>query len=134
MTDQEARDERALIRRIEAAAYGASVRRSEVEMAWPECHRPKCQHQHGSVEEALGLMQHAVAGAVRDELRYRTTTRPDLRGDGENAADEAVLTLAVLLSRYRVQDAGTYVKAAQLLVEAYPEFVPVLTALEPEVK
>jgi len=119
-------DDAALIRRVEAAAWSAAVRRSEVEMAWPECHKPRCQHQHGRIGEALNLMQHAVCQAVRDELRHRTTTRPDLRGDGEDAADEAVLTLAVLLSRYRVQDAGTYVKAAQLLVDAYPEFVPVL--------
>lgn len=118
----------ALQRRIRAAAHAASVNRFEVEFDWPECHKPRCPHQHGEPERALGLMQHAVIESIERELRFETVTRPDRSCDGDSPEDTAVYTLASLLNTYNVHHAGTFVKAARLLLDAYPSLVPALAA------
>lgn len=121
-----------LIRRIEAAISDAGVSRSAVEFDWPECHRKGCQGRHGSVDSAFSTMKIQVMRAVRAELQHELTTRPDFSDPGDTAEQTAVYTLATLLNRYNVHDAGTFVNAAQLIVDAYPELVPALT-IEDEV-
>lgn len=116
----------ALIRRIEAAVSDASVSRSAVDFEWPECHRKGCQHRHGNVDSAFGIMKIQVMRAIRSELLHEVTTRPDIAEDGDTQEQNAVYTLATLLSRYKVHDAGTFVKAAQLIVDAYPALIPAL--------
>ena len=116
----------ALIRRIEAAVSAASVSRSAVEFDWPECHRKGCQGRHGNVDSAFGTMKIQVMRAVRSELQHEMTTRPDIYQDGDTEEQTAVYVLATLLSRYNVHDAGTFVKAAQLIVDAYPALIPAL--------
>jgi hypothetical protein len=115
-----------LIRRIEAAISDASVSRSAVEFDWPECHRKGCQGRHGNVDSAFTTMKIQVMRAVRNELMHELTTRPDIAEPGDTPEQNAVYTLAALLTRYNVHDAGTFVKAAQLIVDAYPAFIPVL--------
>lgn len=115
-----------LIRRVEAAVFDANVSRSAVEFEWPECHRKGCQHRHGNVDSAFGIMKTQVVRAIRSELMHEVTTRPDIAEDGDTQEQNAVYTLATLLSRYKVRDAGTFVKAAQLIVDAYPDLIPVL--------
>jgi hypothetical protein len=116
----------ALIRRIEAAVSAASVRRSAVDFDWPECHRKGCQGRHGSVDSAFGTMKAAVMQAVRSELMHEMTTRPDIYQDGDTQEQTAIYVLATLLSRYNVREASTFVKAAQLIVDAYPDLIPML--------
>ena len=116
----------ALIRRIEAAIFDASVSRSAIEFDWPECHRKGCQHRHGSVDSAFGTMKGQVVRAIRSELMHEVTTRPDISEDGDTPEQNAVYNLATLLKRYNVHDAGTFVKAAQLIVDAYPALIPAL--------
>lgn len=116
----------ALIRRIEAAVSVASVSRSAVEFEWPECHRKGCAGRHGSVDSAFSIMKIQVMRAVRSELMHEVTTRPDIAEQGDTPEQNAVYTLATLLSRYKVHDAGTFVKAAQLIIDAYPELIPAL--------
>ncbi|WIA95827.1 hypothetical protein [Curtobacterium sp. MCBA15_004] len=106
------------LRRIDAAIDSAGVSRAEVFLALPECHKRKCQSSHPNGDEVFGLLKRQIREAIHAELQYRTTTRPDLGIDDE--PDAAVLTLAHLMSTYNVHEAGTYVRAAQLLVEAYP--------------
>jgi hypothetical protein len=120
----------ALIRRIEAAVAVASVQRSAVEFDWPECHKRGCQGRHGDVDSAFGTMKIQVMRAVRAELQYELTTRPDIADEDDTPEQSAVYTLAMLLHRYNVHDAGTFVKAAQLIVDAYPGLVPALTESE----
>jgi len=117
----------ALIRRIEAAVAVASVSRSAVEFDWPECHRKGCSGRHGDVDQAFGTMKIQVMRAVRDELQFEMTTRPDFSTPGDTEEQNAVMTLATLLRRYNVHDAGTYAKAAQLIVDAYPELTAVFS-------
>ncbi len=119
-----------LRRRIQAAAFAASVNRFEVEFEWPECHKPRCQHRHGEPELAFGLMQHAVIESIEHELRFESVTRPDRSRHGDSPEETAVYTLASLLNTYNVHHAGTFVKASQLLIDAYPALVPVLAAIE----
>lgn len=116
----------ALVRRIEAAIGNAGVSRAAVEFDWPECHRKNCQGRHGSPDSAFATMKIQVMQAVRLELNYHTTTRPDVAESGDSPEEIAIYTLATLLNRYNVHDAGTFVKAARLIVEAYPALVPVL--------
>lgn len=130
MSDQSRAVDEALIRRIEAAVSDASVSRSAVEFEWPECHRKGCQHRHGNVDSAFTTMKIQVMRAVRSELMHETTTRPDIAEPGDTQEQAAVYTLATLLSRYKVHDAGTFVKAAQLIVDAYPELIPALGETE----
>lgn len=116
----------ALIRRVEAAIDAAAVRRSAVEFDWPECHAKRCSGRHGNVDEAFGTMKHSIIEAVRSELLHEVTTRPDIAEDGDTPEQTAVYTLAFLMDRYNVAKTSTYVKAAQLIVDAYPELVAVL--------
>ena len=116
----------ALIRRIEAAVSDAKVSRSAVEFDWPECHRKGCVGRHGDVDSAFGTMKIQVMRAIRSELQHEMTTRPDIYEDGDTEEQTAVYVLATLMSRYKVSDTGTYVKAAQLIVDAYPALVAVL--------
>lgn len=126
------RVDEALIRRIEAAVSVASVRRSAVEFDWPECHRKGCAGRHGDVDVAFGTMKSAVMQAVRSELMHEMTTRPDISEDDDTPAQTAVFTLAMLLQRYNVRETSTFVKAAQLIVDAYPGLIPALTEDEPQ--
>lgn len=119
-----------LIRRIEAAIANASVRRSAVEFDWPECHAKRCAGRHGSVDSAFSTMKSQVMDAVRSELMHEMTTRPDISEPGDTPEQNAVYTLATLMKRYNVHDAGTFVKAAQLMVDAYPALATVFGAAE----
>jgi len=116
----------ALIRRIEAAISSATVRRSAVEFDWPECHAKRCSHRHGDVDAAFGTMKYSIMQAVRGELQYELTTRPDIADEDDTPEQTAVYTLATLLQRYNVRETSTFVKAAQLIVDAYPALIPVL--------
>jgi hypothetical protein len=116
----------ALIRRIEAAVSVAAVSRSAVEFDWPECHRKGCAGRHGDVDAAFGTMKIQIMRAIRAELQHELTTRPDIADDDDTPEQNAVYTLAMLLHRYNVHDVGTFVKAAQLIVDAYPALVGVL--------
>lgn len=115
-----------LIRRIEAAVSDAKVSRSSVEFDWPECHAKRCNGRHGDVDAAFGTMKIQVMRAIRAELQYELTTRPDFADPEDTAEQTAVYTLAILMDRYNVSKTSTYVKAAQLIVDAYPELIPVL--------
>jgi hypothetical protein len=116
----------ALARRIQAAIWNTGVDRFAFEETWPECHRAKCQHRHPSPDEGFKMAVGRVAESVAMELRYHSTTRPDVAEPGDSPEDAATYTLAELLRRYNVHDAGTYVRAARLIVEAYPGLVPAL--------
>lgn len=116
----------ALIRRIEAAISSATVRRSALEFDWPECHAKRCSHRHGDVDAAFGTMKYSIMQAIRSELMHEVTTRPDIYEDGDTEEQAAVYVLATLLSRYNVRETSTFVKAAQLIVDAYPALIPVL--------
>lgn len=126
MSEDDRRVDEALIRRFEAAVSDASVSRSAVEFDWPECHKVRCQHRHGSVDSAFGTMKIQIMRAVRSELQYEMTTRPDLADADDTPEQTAVYTLATLLDRYNVNKTSTYVNAAQLIIEAYPGIVGVL--------
>lgn len=115
-----------LIDRIVAAVADAGISRAVVEHDWPECHKAKCQARHGDPDSAMGHMKHQIIDAVKLELRYEATTRPDVSMDGDSPEATAALTLGVLLHRYRPEVSGTYAKAAQLIVDAYPEIIPAL--------
>ena len=120
----------ALVRRIVAAVVDAGVSRAVVDFEWPKCHKAKCQGRHGSPDAAMGHMKHVIIDAVKLELQYETTTRPDF-GDGE-PHEVAMLTLATLLRRYNVREASTFANAASLMLDAYPSLVPVLAGLPVE--
>ena len=115
-----------LIRRIEAAVSDAKVSRSAVEFDWPECHAKRCNGRHGDVDAAFGTMKIQIMRAIRAELQHELTTRPDIAEPGDSQEQNAVYTLAILMDRYNVSKTSTYVKAAQLIVDAYPELIPVL--------
>jgi hypothetical protein len=116
----------ALIRRVEAAIADAGVSRSAVQHDWPDCHRKNCQYRHPDPDSAFTTMKLQIMRAVRDELQARSTTRPDVADDDDSPEQVAVYTLATLLHRYHVNSAGTFVKAAQLIVDAYPQIIPAL--------
>ena len=120
----------ALIWRIEAAIAAATVRRAVVEFDWPECHRKGCAGRHGSVDSAFAAMKSQVMQAVRSELMHEMTTRPDIAEPGDTEEQNAVYTLATLLRTYNVHNASTFVKAAQLIVDAYPALIPALGEME----
>lgn len=119
----------ALIDRIIAAVADAGVSRAIVEHDWPECHKRNCQARHGDVDTAMGHMKHQIIEAVKLELQYETTTRPDVSVDGDTPEQAAALTLGVLLGRYRIAKTGTYARAARLIVDAYPAIVPALAGV-----
>lgn len=113
--------------RVEVAIFDAKANRFEVDLEWPECHKNKCQAYHGNPSAAFGIMAHAIANSVESEMRNRAITQPDVSDydtDGYPVA-LATFTLAALLRTY-AKDAPTYVKAAQLIIDAYPAFVDVL--------
>lgn len=120
----------ALIRRIEATVADTKVNRAAVEFEWPECHRKGCQGRHGSVDQAFGILKHRIMEDLRTELMCEVTTRPDIGEDGDTPEQVAVYTLAVLMDRYNVNKTSTYVNAAQLIVDAYPDLIPVLGGAE----
>lgn len=115
-----------VLRRIDAAIEATSIRRAELYLEMPECHKNKCQGYHPDGASALGLMERQIRDSIYSELGYETTTRPDLGVDEE--PDSAVIVLAHLLSTYNVHDASTFVKAARLLIDAYPG---IATAIAP---
>lgn len=116
----------ALIRRIEATVSDVGVSRSAVEFDWPECHRKNCQQRHGSADSAFTTFKIQTMRAIRSELAHEVTTRPDIAEDGDTEEQTAVYVLATLMNRYNVHDAGTFVRAARLVVDAYPAIIPVL--------
>ena len=116
-----------IIRRVTAAIESASARRSLIEFDWPECHRKNCGHRHGGVDHAFHEMKTRIIESVREELGYEATTRPDVAQDGDSPEQTAVLTLASLLHTYRPEKTSTYVNAAQLIVDAYPQIIQALT-------
>lgn len=120
------------VRRVVAAIENAAARRSLIEFDWPECHRKGCQHRHGDVDSAFHNMKSAILQSVQEELLYEVTTRPDISEEGDSAETEAVYALAALMNRYNVHHAGTFVKAAQLMVDAYPRLVDALSNPEAE--
>lgn len=119
-----------LMRRIEAAVSVANISRSALEFDWPECHAKRCAGRHGDVDAAFGMMKTQVMRAIRSELQYEMTTRPDVHQAGDTEEQTAVLALATLLRRYNVREASTFVKAAQLIVDAYPALISVLGVSE----
>lgn len=121
----------ALLRRIDAAIWATTVSRSAVDFEWPECHKRGCRGRHGDPDAAMRIVQHQIAEFVRSELLCETTTRPDVSGPDTEGDPEslAVFTLAYLLNTYNVHDAGSFVRASRLLVDAYPALVPVLAAI-----
>lgn len=129
MIDREVSPE--LIRRIEAAAFAAKANRFEVDIAgWPECHKRGCKERHPDPREAMGLLRHAIISAIGEELRYEMTTRSP-RYDEDSPRTAAWFALATLLNRYNVRHAGTFRRAAELIIDAYPGMVPVLAESEP---
>lgn len=110
----------ALVRRIEAAIFATRVHRAAAEFDWPECHKRNCQARHGSTDEAFSIFARQVAESVRSEILAESTTRPDVWvGDDEDPAHVAVYALATLMANL-VRKTGTHVRAAALLIDAYP--------------
>lgn len=134
MADLSEDEARALMGRLWAATDNAAVSREAVEFEWPECHRPKCQGRHGSPDSAMHHMKSAIMREIENELLYRHTSRPDRAPDEDGPVEAAAFNLAILLSNHRVADAGTYIRAAERIIEAYPELVAVFDprAIEPE--
>lgn len=132
MTIERAEVDEVLIRRVEAAISNAAARRSLIEFDWPECHRKGCQYRHGDVDSAFANMKSRIIESVRDELMYEMTTRPDISEDGDTPEQNAIYTLAILMDRYNVNRTGTFVNAAQLMVDAYPELVEALAGVTHE--
>jgi len=116
----------ALIDRVVATVYSAGVSKAEVDLEWPTCHKNKCQASHGSPEMAFSYMAHSIAEALKLELMARATTQPDVAEDGDSPECVAVYTLAALLTRYRPEITSTYVRAARLIIDAYPGMVSAL--------
>lgn len=112
-----------LIRRVEAAIHSATVQRSLIDFDWPKCHRKNCGHRHGNADYAFGNMKAQIISAVRYELLGESVTRPDVTEYGDTPEQDAVLTIATLLHTYRPEKTSTYVKAAQLMVDAYPTLI-----------
>ncbi len=53
------------VRRIaREAVYSTTISRSAVEFEWPECHKAKCQGQHGSADDAFHIMASQIAENV----------------------------------------------------------------------
>lgn len=113
----------ALIRRIEAAIQSATVQRLLIDFDWPECHRKNCGNRHENADYAFGNMKAQIISAVRSELIAESVTQPDVTEHGDTPEQDAVLTLATLLHTYRPEKTSTYVKAAQLMVDAYPALI-----------
>lgn len=122
---------KALMGRLWAAADNAGVSREAVEFEWPECHKPKCQSSHGLPDVAMSYMKRAIMAEIEAELRYRVTSRPDDRAPETDTPERAAaFHLAILLRNHNVRDEGTFIRAAERIVEAYPELVPVFSGRE----
>jgi len=67
--------------RVQAAIYATTVGRAAVELSWPECHKPRCNHRHPNPDEAFRLFTERVAETVQSELRCRSTTEPDMEDE-----------------------------------------------------
>lgn len=119
---------KALMGRLWAAADVAGVSREAVEFEWPECHKEKCNARHGSPDTAMLYMKLAIMAEVEREVRYRGTSRPEHAPDTDSPHQAAAFHLAILLRTHNVHDAGTFIRAAERIVEAYPELVPVFSA------
>lgn len=115
-----------LILRLKEAVFEAGVSRGAVETTWAECHKPRCGCQHGRPEDAFLMMKQQIAESIEKELRWRALTKPNVTEPEDTPQQNAVWTLAALLGRYNVHDAGTFVKAARLIVDAYPAIIPAL--------
>ena len=109
-----------------AAADNAGVSREAVSFEWPECHKPKCQASHGSPDTAMLYMKLAIMAEIKRELQFRSTSRPDFAPEEDSPEDAAALNLAILLRNHNVHDEGTFIRAAERIVEAFPELVPAL--------
>lgn len=124
-------DVKALLGRLWAAADNAGVSREAVEFEWPECHKPKCQSSHGLPDVAMSYMKRAIMAEIEAELCYRVTSRPDDRAPETDTPERAAaFHLAILLRNHNVRDEGTFIRAAERIVEAYPELVPVFSGRE----
>lgn len=119
---------KALMGRLWAAADNAGVSRESVEFEWPECHKPKCHARHGSPDTAMLYMKLAIMAEIDREVRYRLTSRPEHAPDTDSPEQAAAFHLAILLRTHNVYDEGTFIRAAERIVEAYPELVPTLAA------
>lgn len=117
----------AVLDRVIATVYATPVSREVVDYEWPECHKRNCQAQHGSPEAAYGHMKAALSAALRAELSLRATSRPDVAEDGDSPSDVALYTLAWLLATYKPERTSTYVEAARLILDAYPNMIPALS-------
>lgn len=119
---------KALMGRLWAAADNAGVSREAVEFEWPECHKPKCNARHGSPDTAMLYMKLAIMAEIDREVRYRLTSRPERAPDSDSPERAAAFHLAILLRTHNVHDEGTFIRAAERIVEAYPELVPIFSA------
>lgn len=119
---------KALMGRLWAAADAAGVSREAVEFEWPECHKAKCNARHGSPDTAMLYMKLAIMAEIEREVRYRSTSRPEHAPDTDSPQQAAAFHLAILLRTHNVHDEGTFIRAAERIIEAYPELVPVLSA------
>lgn len=119
----------ALMGRLWAAADRAGVSREAVSFEWPECHKPRCQATHGSPDTAMVYMKLAIMAEIQRELRFRSTTRPDAAPEEFSPEEAAAFHLAILLRTHNVRDEGTYIRAAERIVEAFPELVPALAGV-----
>lgn len=115
--------DQAMIRRVEAAIESAAARRSLIVLDLPECHRKNCGERHGDIDNAFHEMKTAIISSVRSELVAEVVTRPDVSEHGDTPEQDAVNTLATLLHTYRPEKTSTYIKAAQLMVDAYPTLI-----------
>ena len=120
-------DKDALIERVVATVYATPVSREVVAYEWPECHKRNCQARHGSPDAAYGHMKAALSAALRAELSSRATSRPDVADDGDSPADVALYTMSWLLATYKPERTSTYVEAARLILDAYPDMIPALS-------
>jgi len=112
--------------RIRSAIYATDVSRAVVEHEWPECHAKRCQGSHPNPDMAFSIMKGRIAESVFDELAYRATSRPVFFAhDGMTPRESAEATLAVLMDTY-FDKTGRFIRAAEMIVEAYPELVGVL--------
>lgn len=116
----------AIAERVISAIYAAGVHRAVINEVWPECHRAKCQHRHPTPDEAFSMMKHQIAEMIKLELGYRRVSRPEFDGSDYTATEQAEITLGVLMDTYFTKS-GRFIRAAEMILEAYPEMVAVLT-------
>lgn len=71
----------------------------------------------------MSYMAHQIIEEITIELASERTTRPEIHRDSQE--ESAVIALAVLLRQYGVHKTSTYANAARLIIDAYPELIPV---------